>query len=128
MADVNLFQKKSMAPAEVDLNVSVALDAANDPTVLEANDLVSVAHTGVGQYTFTFRHKWMAAKAVVPALQAAAAVDLVPQVRSVDVSGAKTVVVELLAAAVATDPPAKGANATVLHLRMSLRNSSVKGS
>ncbi len=81
----------------------------------------SVAKTGTGQYTITLEDAYNECKAVQLQLGAATAVDLVPQVVSVDVASAKTVVFKLLAGSTATDPAA-ACNVQVL---LVLKNSSV---
>ena len=54
-------------------------------------------------------------------LEAATPVDLVPQIKSTDVSGAKTIVFSLLAGATPTNPSA----VCKVHFKAFLRNSSV---
>lgn len=81
----------------------------------------SVARTGVGQYTITLEDKYKAVMAIHATLEASSAVDLVPQIKSVDVSSAKTIVVNLLAAATPTEVAA----ACTLHFSAFLRNSSI---
>jgi len=79
------------------------------------------ARTGVGEYTLTLSDKFAALMDCQLTLEAATAVDLVPQIKSHDVSGAKTIVFRLLAAATPTEvaAPAK------VHFKAFLRNSSV---
>lgn len=81
----------------------------------------TVTKSGTGQYTVTLDQKFNALMEVQLTLQAATAVDLVPQIVSHDVSGAKTIIFKLLAGATATDPSA----ACTVHFKAFLRNSSV---
>lgn len=81
----------------------------------------TVAKTGTGQYTVTFADKYHALMWCGLTVEAATPVDLVPQVKSTDVSGAKTIVFSLLAGAVATNPSA----VCKVHFNTFLRNSSV---
>lgn len=81
----------------------------------------SVAKTGTGLYTITLDDKYNALMSANVTFQAAAAADLVPQIVSADVAGAKTIVVRLCTGAVATDPAA----VCTLNVAILLRNSSV---
>lgn len=101
---------------------ATALAGGSDGTSSFAmNGVATVVLTGVGEYTFTLSDKYSALESVDFTLLAATAVDLVPQVKSVDVTSAKTIVVRLLAAATPTDVSA----AAVLYMALRLRNSSV---
>lgn len=81
----------------------------------------SVARTGVGEYTVTLSNTYNALESCNLTLKAATAVDLVPQIKSDDVSSAKTIVFRLLAGATATE---LAAVATV-NFSAVLRNSSL---
>lgn len=81
----------------------------------------SVARTGVGEYTVTLSDSYNALESCNLTLKAATAVDLVPQIKSDDVSSAKTIVFRLLAGATATE---LAAVATV-NFSAVLRNSSL---
>lgn len=83
--------------------------------------VASVVLTGVGEYTFTLSDKYSALESAQFQLLAATAVDLNPQIKSVDVTSAKTIVVRLLAGATATEIAA----AATLFMALRLRNSSV---
>ena len=115
------FQEKLMSLIKGYTQVAgyVDLSASGVPTasILGA----AVTKTGTGRYTITLADKYDGVIAVHASLQAAVPVDLVPQVLSQDVSGAKTVVIQLLAAAVPTDVVA----AARLYVTLSLRNSSL---
>ncbi len=81
----------------------------------------SVVQSGVGEYTVTLAESYNAVMSVQLQVLAATAVDLVPQIKSVDVVSAKTIVFRLLAGATATDPSA----ALTVYIAVLLRNSSV---
>lgn len=81
----------------------------------------SFVRSGVGEYTLTLKDGYVAICSVNAQLQAATAVDLVPQIKSVDVVSAKTVVINLLAGATPTEVAA----AARLYVDVMLRNSSV---
>lgn len=81
----------------------------------------TVARTGVGQYTVTLADKYHALMDCQLTLEAATPVDLVPQILSHDVSGAKTIVFSLLAGATPTEVAAP----CKVHFKAFLRNSSV---
>lgn len=82
---------------------SIAADASVTSTGMTG---VTISKTGTGQYTFTFTEGYPRLLSVQATLEAATAVDLVPQIASVDLTTAKTVVVKLLAGATATNPSA----------------------
>jgi hypothetical protein len=86
----------------------ISAGAAVLATSTTAGGLITWTKTGTGAYTATFAEGVPsgAAVAVTATLKAATAVDLVPQVVSNDLVTAKTVVIRLNAAAVATDPAA----------------------
>jgi hypothetical protein len=128
MADVNLFPKKSMCPAEVTLSAVFAMDGTNAPTIVESNGVASIAYGGsAGKFVVTLKNKWMACKGASLSFQAATAVDLVPQFRAIDVTTTSTVTFELLTGATATNAPAAASNVTYVYLTLQLRNSAVKG-
>lgn len=121
-------------PAAALINVAVAsggtaVSAASAVTLTGGIDGVSdctvkgatAARTGVGTYTVTLSDKFNALMDCQLTLQAATAVDLVPQIISTDVSGAKTIVFNLLAGATATEVAAPA----IVHFKAFLRNSSV---
>ena len=83
--------------------------------------ITSIARTGVGEYTITLDEKCNDLLGSKISVVAATPVDLVPQILSYDVSGAKTIVVNLLAAAVPTD----SAQDIELLIELTLKNSSV---
>jgi isopropylmalate/homocitrate/citramalate synthase len=127
MGSVNAYPVKATQSELLLMSVTADLDAANAPTIVEGGNIIqSVTRTGTGEFTVTLRKGFVALRAFAPALQAATAIDLVPQLKSNDVSSAKTVVVRLLAAATPTDPPAVGTNATRLSLLLAIRDTTVK--
>ena len=81
----------------------------------------TVTKTGAGEYTITLAETYNAMMATNLTLEAATAVDLVPQVKSTDVSSAKTIVINLNAGATPTDPSA----ACKVHVSIFMRDSSV---
>jgi len=81
----------------------------------------NVARTGAGEYTITLEDSWNSLLDASFQIVAATPVDLVPQVLSYSVTTAKTVVVNLLAAAVPTD----SAQDIELMFTLTLKNSSV---
>lgn len=100
---------------------AVFLTGGVDGVASDSIQGASVARTGVGQYTVTLDNKFNALMECQLTLQAATPVDLVPQILSHDVSGAKTIVFSLLAGATPTEVAAPA----VVHFKAFLRNSSV---
>lgn len=84
--------------------------------------IASISQSGVGEYTITLSDTYNAFLSGHFTMLAATAVDLVPQLKSVDVVTAKTVVVRTLTGATATDIAA----AATLYFELLLNNSSVK--
>lgn len=99
------------------------LDIHTDASVLSTTDFLggAITKTGTGEYTITLEDTYNKLLACNLTLSAATPVDLVPQVTSEDVDGAKTIVFSLCAAAVATDPSA----ATSVYISLKLKDSSV---
>lgn len=93
------------------------VDGVSDSTIKGA----TVVRSGVGEYTVTLSDKYAALMDCQLTLEASTAVDLVPQIKSHDVSGAKTIVFRLLAGATPTEVAA----AAKVHFKAFLRNSSV---
>lgn len=81
----------------------------------------SFVNSGTGEFTITLQDKYVALESIQLQLQAATAVDLVPQVVSEDVDGTKAIVFNLLAGSTETDVTA----AAKIYVAMRLRNSSV---
>jgi hypothetical protein len=82
----------------------------------------SVAKSASGVYTITLEDKYTALVAANVSVKAATAVDLVAQIKTHDVASARTVVIDLNAAATPTEPSA----VTEIHFALFLRNSSVE--
>ena len=99
--------------------ISIAADASvSSSTIIGA----AVTKTGTGEYTITLSETYVAMMATNLTLEAASAVDLVPQVKSTDVSGAKTIVINLNAGATPTDPAA----VCKIHVSIFMRDSSIQ--
>lgn len=99
------------------LSLAGGIDGVSSESLIGA----SVSQTGVGEYTVTLSDPFNALMACHLTLEAATAVDLIPQIKSTDVVTAKTIVFRLLAGSTATDPSA----ACKAHVSIFLRNSSV---
>lgn len=80
----------------------------------------SVTQSGVGEFTIVLATKWNALMSLEFQILSATAQDLIPQVKSVDLS-TKTIVVRLLTAGSAADPT----SAIRLYMRALFRSSSV---
>lgn len=103
-----------------------SIPIGSDASVTTATTIAgaTVTKTATGAYTITFADPYASALCCVATLQAATAVDLVPQVVSFDPTNTtKTVVIKLLAGATATDPSA----ACRLNVFIALKNSEVSG-
>ncbi len=85
--------------------------------------VTSVVRNSAGNFTITLADKWAALYSAPVTLGMNAGTDLVPQWGAIDVNGAKTLVLNLLAVAVATDMAANANNKVFVTLH--LRNSSV---
>ena len=104
-----------------------ATDPANAVVTLEPSNnvgITSVARSGTGEYTITLDDKYTSLFNANFNLEAATAIDLVPQIKSHDVASAKTLVVNLNAGATPTD----SANEVVhkIHFNLILKNSSAR--
>lgn len=99
------------------------LDIHSDATVLSTSFFAGGAFTktGTGEYTLTLEDKFTELLACSLTLEAATPVDLVPQIDNTDVSSAKTIVFNTLAAATATNASA----VCKVHVVLYLRDSSV---
>ena len=84
-------------------------------------DLVSVTAGTAGLYTLTLIDKYAELICCNVTVQAASAVDCLPQIRSHDVVSAKTIVIDLLKAATSTEAEAN----LVLHISIMLRDTSI---
>lgn len=82
--------------------------------------VASVSQTAVGEITIVLSDVWKATQSLEFQVQSATAQDLIPQIKSVDLPN-KTIVVNLLASGVNTDP----LSAIVIYMRMLIRSSTV---
>jgi hypothetical protein len=98
--------------------VSIAADASVSGHTIKG---ATVTKTGVGEYTIELDDAYVDLVSAQATFQAATAVDLVPQIKSADVTTAKTVVIRLLTGVTPTDPSA----VCKLHVHLLLRNSKV---
>jgi hypothetical protein len=94
----------------------IAADASVAASVVRGG---VVTKTGTGEYTLTLEDKYVGIESVQLTLQAATAVNLVPQIKATDVVSAKTIVFNLNAAAVPTNPSA----ACRVYIALRLKNS-----
>lgn len=83
--------------------------------------VASIANTAAGTYTITLQDSFPSLVSAQLTYQAATAVDLVPQVKSVDVVTTKQIVVVLNTGATPTEPSAAG----VINVLFLMKNSSV---
>lgn len=81
----------------------------------------SCSQTGVGEFTITFTDDYRSLAFAKFMVLKAVAQDLIPQIKSVDVSSAKTIVVRLLTGATPTDPTA----AMTLYMKALMRDGSL---
>jgi hypothetical protein len=88
---------------ELDGYVDIAADASVSASSFSGG---TITKTNTGEYTLTLTDTYTSLKSAQLTVQAATAVDLVPQMVSQTVSTTKLVVFKLLAAAVATNPAA----------------------
>lgn len=112
-----LYSKTPMLTA-IQGSVSIASDASVSASNISG---ATVTKTGTGQYTITLADSYNALISAGLQIQAATAVDLVPQVKSQTVGSTNLIVVNLNAGATPTNPSA----ALVLYIDLFLRNSSV---
>jgi len=93
------------APVHLVGTINIAADASVSGYSIKG--VASVTKTGTGEYTITLQDAYYSFLTAQCTLMAATAVDLVPQIKSVNVAAAsKTVVVRLNTGATPTDPAA----------------------
>ena len=102
------------------LNGPIALDSGTIGVSSSSIVGATVARSGVGEITITLADKWPSLVFIDAQILSATARDLVPQIKSIDLS-AKSIVINLLAGATPTDP----LNAMTLYVNMMFKNSSV---
>lgn len=100
---------------------SFSIAASGGAATLVTGYGYSVAKTTTGVYTVTLQDAYPYCISAVVSVQAATAVDLVAQVKSVDVSSARTLVIDLNAGATPTEPSA----VTVINFILVVQNSSL---
>lgn len=111
----------SLDPMLTSIQGTVSIASSTTGVTAQAMNGATAARTGVGTITITLADGYNAFLGAQFTVQSASAQDLVPQIASVDVVSAKTVVVKLLTAAAPADP----ASAIVLNVHIMVRNSSV---
>jgi hypothetical protein len=123
--DRNVFPIRTIGVGHVLVSFAFSPQGASAPVLGEgcASVVTSVVRNSAGNFTITLADKYQALVSGTVALASSAAVDLKPQWGAIDVSGAKTLVLNLLAVAVATDLAANAANKVFVTLE--LRRSSV---
>lgn len=115
-----IFQKVQALNPEVKLIAGSFSIAASGGAATKVSGLgYTVAKTDTGVYTITLADAYSSLVSACVTVQAATAVDLVAQVKSHDVSSAKTIVIDLNAGATPTEPSA----VTVVHFMLALQNS-----
>lgn len=124
MANRNFFRKQSMEREVKELYVAASIAAAGAPTLTRDLGVASLVRDSAGVYTLTLEDKYNALLQVSVSLQLAAGApsSVAHVVRSEDVDGAKTVVIEFVDAAGAA---VELDNGTVVKLKLDLKNTSV---
>jgi len=110
-----LIRKPTYLIGTVNIAADASVSSFNIPGV------ASVENTATGTYTITLEDTYYEFIRAHFTLQAATAVDLVPQIVSTNVTSTKEIVVKLLTGATATDPAA----VCVLHVDICAKNTSV---
>lgn len=124
MANRNFFRKQSMEREVKELYAEASIAALGVPTLTRDLGIASLVRDSAGVYTLTLEDKYNALLQVSVSLQLAAGApsSLSHVIRSEDVDGAKTVVVEFVDAAGAAVELDSG---TVVRLKLDLKNTSV---
>jgi hypothetical protein len=124
MANRNFFRKQSMEREVKELHAEVSIGASGAPTLTRRLGIASVVRNSAGNYTITLEDKYNALLAlhVMKQLAAGAPSSVDAVIRSEDVDGAKTIVLEFLDTAGA---PVEVDSGTVLKVKMDLKNTSV---
>ena len=128
MANRMLHPKRSMNRELVQLAMRLRILGNTTPangtfSIVEGPGVSTLTRSGTGEYTITLADKWTALHGAKLQVLAATAIDLVPQIKSEDVAGAKTVVFNMLAAATPTDT-ANGVTQDVF-VELQLKNTSL---
>lgn len=103
------------------LFVDIAIGATGAPTLTRGRGVASVSRTSAGLYLITLEDKYNRLMHVDVKQIVSTAQDLTIQLKSEDVSNAKTIEVQCLAAAIATDP----SSGSRLLVRIDLKNTSI---
>lgn len=125
MADRRFSPVRANGTGYVKLAFAFAPNGASAPVLGEGckSWVSSITHSGTGQFTITLADKYSACVKASANLQLNAVADLKPQWGAIDVSGAKTLVLNVLAVATPTDIAANANNN--IFVELTLRNSSV---
>lgn len=107
-----------------ELHAEVSIAAVGAPTLTRKLGIASIARNSAGNYTLTLEDKYNALLhvEVVKQLAAGAPSSVQSVIRSEDVDGAKTVVIEFLDAAGAAVEVDSG---TIVKIKLDLKNTSV---
>lgn len=108
MASRNFHNVQSTSPEVKEIDGSFAPAGTGAPTDVNGKGF-TVARTGVGTYLITLSNKYPKLLAATATMQMASATDIVPQFGTYD-AAAKTLVLRLQAAAVATEVAANANN------------------
>ena len=93
MANRNFNDVQSIERKSIILSNTVSINSS--AAVVSDNSEGEWTKTGTGEYTLTLPDKYMKCLAAQVTLEAATAVDLVAQIKSIDVTSAKTIVINL---------------------------------
>ena len=105
------------------ISLSFAPAGTGAPTDVKGRGVTSVVRDSAGKFTITLKDKFLELMGLNVVIAMTAVADLKPQLGAVDVVTAKTVVLNILAVATATDIAANAANR--VYVTLFLRNSSV---
>lgn len=123
MANRNFNRKQALSKEIKEIYAEITIGAAGAVASIGENvGVESVAETSTGVYTLTLQDKYMDLMQASVSIQSASAQDLIAQLQSQDVAGAKTVVFRTQTAAAVAAEPASG---SVIRLCLDLKNSSV---
>ena len=125
MANRNFFRKQAMEREVKELYIEASIGASGAPTLSKKLGVASMVRNSAGRYTITLEDKYNALLQITQSRQLAAGAPGAVGgmvVRSEDVDGAKTIVIEFVDAAGAA---VELVNGTVLRLKMDLKNTSV---
>lgn len=121
MANRNFNRAQNLEKEVKSLFVDIAIGATGAPTLTRGRGIASVSRTSAGLYKITLDDKYNRLMHVDIKQVVATAEDLTFQVKAEDVDGDKTIDIQCLAAAVATDP----SDGSRLLIRIDLKNTSI---